>query len=151
MIIMKLEDRVALITGGNQGIGRSIALAFAREGAKVVITARNEERLREMLSELKRISPDARAFPADIGDQARVRVLFDEIRTRDSRIDILANNTSITGPTRKLTEITTAEWREVLQINLRGHQIGQRLPMHSSRSFKRSQCLKLSTASPPAV
>jgi len=117
---MKLKDRIALITGGNQGIGRSIALAFARAGAKVAIAARNEERLKTTLAELKLICADARAFPADVGDESQVRSVFEEIRTKFGCIDILVNNASIMGPTKKTAETTTAEWMEVLQINLLG-------------------------------
>jgi NAD(P)-dependent dehydrogenase (short-subunit alcohol dehydrogenase family) len=117
---MKLKDRIALITGGNQGIGRCIAIAFAKEGAKVVITARNENRLQTTLAELKVICVDACAFPADVGNEAQVQKLFEKIQALYGRIDILINNASITGPTKKTAEMTTAEWMEVLQINLLG-------------------------------
>lgn len=142
---MKLKDRVALITGGNQGIGRSIALAFAKEGAKVVITARNEERLRETLAELKRISTDARAFPTDVGDEPQVRKLFAEIRTLYGRIDILVNNAAITGPTKKLTEMTTAEWMEVLQINLLGTVFCCREALRLMEPAKRGAIVNISS------
>jgi NAD(P)-dependent dehydrogenase (short-subunit alcohol dehydrogenase family) len=142
---MRLKERVALITGGSQGIGRSIAIAFAKEGAKVVITARNEERLRETLEELKRISPDSRAFPADVGDEAQVQKLFAEIQALYGRIDILVNDASITGPTKRLAEMTTAEWMEVLQINLLGTVFCCREALRLMEPVKRGAIVNISS------
>ncbi|MBI5969064.1 MAG: SDR family NAD(P)-dependent oxidoreductase [Deltaproteobacteria bacterium] len=117
---MKLKDKVAIVTGGNQGIGKAIALAMAKEGAKVVIVARNAVRLKETLSALQSLCPYSLAIEADIGEESQIKDMVHKVWQNFGRIDILVNNASITGPTKSAVEISAEEWEEVLRINLLG-------------------------------
>lgn len=92
---MKLNDRVALVTGGGSGLGRGIALAFAREGAKVVIGGRNEERLQKVKEEIEGIGAEALAVQADVSSSSQVREMFSKILDRFGTLDILVNNAGI--------------------------------------------------------
>jgi len=87
-----LHDKVAIVTGGSRGIGRSIALGLAAEGCRVAICARNEEALRETETELRAQGVDALGVVADVGEAADVERLVDETVSRFGRLDILVNN-----------------------------------------------------------
>jgi len=117
---MKLKDKVAIVTGGNQGIGKAIALAMAKEGAKVVIVARNAVRLKETLNELRSLCTDSLAIEADVGEESQIKDMVHGVWQNFGRIDILVNNASITGPTKSAVEISAEEWEGVLRINLLG-------------------------------
>jgi len=92
---MKLKGRVALVTGGNSGLGRGIALAYAREGAKVAICGRNEERLQIVKEEIEENDVEALAIKADVSSSAQVKVMFSKILDRFGTVDILVNNAGI--------------------------------------------------------
>lgn len=92
---MKLKGRVALVTGGNSGLGRGIALAYAREGAKVVICGRNEERLQAVKEEIEEIHAEALAIKADVSSSSQVKEMFSKILDRFGTLDILVNNAGI--------------------------------------------------------
>ena len=93
---MKLQDRVALVTGGGSGIGRAIALRFAQEGAHVVVNDLTKETAQKTVSELG--SGRNLALAADVSDSAQVRAMFAEVeRAYDGRLDVLVNNAGIAG------------------------------------------------------
>ncbi len=92
---MKLKDRTGLVTGGNAGIGKGIALAFAREGAKVAICGRNEETLKETVKELEALGAEALGIRADVSSSKEVKKLFSEVVGRFGTLDILVNNAGI--------------------------------------------------------
>ena len=92
---MKLKDRIALVTGGGSGLGRGIALAFAREGAKVAICGRNEERLQKVKEEIEEFGVEALAVQADVASSSQVKDLFAKVLTRFGTLDILVNNAGI--------------------------------------------------------
>ncbi|MBI3824524.1 MAG: SDR family oxidoreductase [Candidatus Rokubacteria bacterium] len=103
---MKLEDKVALVTGAGSGIGRAIALRFAEEGARVVVNDLTRERAEKTVGEL----PDGRgrAMAADVSDSAQVRAMFEAVERAYGQLDILVNNAGI-GSSRP------GEWSEVRQ------------------------------------
>jgi NAD(P)-dependent dehydrogenase (short-subunit alcohol dehydrogenase family) len=115
----RLKDRVALITGGNSGIGRASSLLFAQEGAKVVITGRSEERGRQVVEEIERASGAAIFVPCDVrsGDDCK-RAVGETIRVY-GRLDILFNNAGVYYP-RTAVECTEEEWDLTIDINLKG-------------------------------
>src|SRR2546421_10989548 len=90
--LFALTDRVALITGGSRGIGRSIAEEFARRGASVVITARKEEELNETAQAIRAEGGDVLAIPGHVGRAEAVDATLDQALERYGRIDILVNN-----------------------------------------------------------
>jgi 3-oxoacyl-[acyl-carrier protein] reductase len=91
---MRLQDRVAVITGGGSGIGRAIALRFAQEGARVVVNDLKKDAAEKTAAEIG--GGHARAIAADVADSAQVRAMFEEVgRLHDGRLDILVNNAGI--------------------------------------------------------
>ena len=115
---MRLEGKVALVTGGSDGIGKAIAKTFAKEGAKVVVASRNEAKGKKALAELNGLG-EATYFTVDISKPDQVRQMVDYTIQRYGRIDVLVNNAAICPPGDVLTT-TEAIWDEVIDVNLKG-------------------------------
>jgi 2-deoxy-D-gluconate 3-dehydrogenase len=112
-----LTGRVAIVTGGNGGIGLGIAEGFARAGASVVVVGRNAAKNAAAVAALEALGADATAIAADIADEASCRAMVDAALARHGRVDILVNNAGIN--IRKNAEAYTfAEWRGILETNL---------------------------------
>jgi NAD(P)-dependent dehydrogenase (short-subunit alcohol dehydrogenase family) len=113
-----LDGKVALVTGGNRGIGKGIARGLAAEGAALAITARGADDLERVAAELRAAGADVLAVPADVTDEGQVRELFRRTLERFGRLDVLVNNagTFDGGP---LDELSVEAWDKVLAINLR--------------------------------
>src|SRR5512138_2847847 len=115
---MKLADKVAIVTGGGRGLGRAIALLFGKEGAKIVVTARNRNQIEHVAQELKVLRRNALAFPADGADETQVNALVKATLETYGTIDILVNNAGFRGPIAPLQAISLADWEETLRANL---------------------------------
>jgi NAD(P)-dependent dehydrogenase (short-subunit alcohol dehydrogenase family) len=117
---MRLAGKVALITGGSRGMGRAIALGFAREGADVAINYRSQEG--EALSAVRAVQELGRraiAVQADVASAREVRAMANRVIQEFGRIDVLVNNAGVLKRTPFL-EITEAEWDAILDTNLKG-------------------------------
>ena len=117
---MKLKDKVALITGGSSGIGRAAAVAMAREGAKVALTARRAERCQEAVDEIEGMGGEALALPGDVADAEHVEALVAATVERWGRRDIVVPNAGINGVFASIEDITPEEWDQTQNINVRG-------------------------------
>ena len=117
---MELQDKIAVITGGGRGIGRAIALAYAREGANLVLASRSQEALEETQSMVEDLGRMALVVPTDIRKEDSVRNLAEQALGHFGRVDILVNNSGIAGPTKPLWEITLAEWEDTFAVNVTG-------------------------------
>ncbi|HEX5848216.1 MAG TPA: SDR family oxidoreductase, partial [Rubrobacter sp.] len=115
-----LEGKVALITGASQGLGRALALAFAREGARVVVNARSEESVRPIAGEVEEAGGEVLAVAADVSKDSDVKRLVDETVERFGRIDVLVNNAGLLGPRVAIADYPEDEWRRVIDANLTG-------------------------------
>ena len=115
---MKLRDKVAIITGGGKGIGRTIALAFAREGADISLAARSTDLMEEVALEIRALGRKALAVTTDIKKVEQVKKMVERTFEKFGRIDILVNNSGIAGPTAYVHEITPEEWDETFDVNL---------------------------------
>ena len=116
----KLTGKVAVITGGSKGIGRAIALAFAAEGAGVVIASRTAGDLQKVRKEIEEIGGLCLPITADVSVESDVNHLMDEAAKTFNRIDLLVNNVGIPGPMTLLPEISKAEWDEIITTNVTG-------------------------------
>jgi 3-oxoacyl-[acyl-carrier protein] reductase len=114
---MKLEGRVALVTGASQGIGRSCALALAREGASVAAAARNRQKLDELVAEITTAGGKAAAFAIDVADEEQVKSGTKSALAQFGKIDILVNNAGITRD-QLVMRMKRADWDAVLNTNL---------------------------------
>ena len=115
---MKLKDKVAIITGAGQGIGKEIALAFAREGAKVVVTDITGKE-KEVAEEIKKMEREAIAVKVDVSKMEDAKKMAEEALKSFGRIDILVNNAGI-YPFKPFVEMTESDWDKVINVNLKG-------------------------------
>jgi len=114
---MNLKDRVALVTGASQGIGRACALKLAADGASVALAARNQEKLSELVRQIGEAGGKAAAFPLDVADEEQIKTGFKAALTQFGKIDILVNNAGITRD-QLVMRMKRADWDAVLNTNL---------------------------------
>jgi NAD(P)-dependent dehydrogenase (short-subunit alcohol dehydrogenase family) len=126
---MKLEDRVAIVTGGGQGIGAAISRRLAEEGARVVVADINAEAT--MAAELESEGLRAWAFTVDVADEESIGELFTDVERRVGPVDILVNNAGIGTPVAKIVDTTTADWERTMRINLTGTMMCTRAALSS--------------------
>jgi len=116
---MKLKDKVALITGGARGIGKSIALMFAKEGADIVIGDVNLEEAEKTCKEIEALGRKTLALQLDVTDLAKVEEVVNKILDKFTKVDILVNNAGITKDN-LLLRMNPDQWDAVLNVNLKG-------------------------------
>jgi len=112
----RFVDKVVMVLGGNSGIGRASALAFAAEGARLIVTGRNPETLAQVDALL---GERGRCVQSDIGDLAASQALMDDIAAREGRIDVLFVNAG-TGAFRPVESVDEAFYDSIMQVNLKG-------------------------------
>jgi NAD(P)-dependent dehydrogenase (short-subunit alcohol dehydrogenase family) len=118
---MKLKDKVAIITGGGTGIGKAISLAFANEGAAVVVAARNFSRLEEVAKDITSRGGKAKTIQTDISAHEQVKRMVAQTIDEFGQIDILANNAARgTFNNADVVDMNLNEWHDSLSINLTG-------------------------------
>lgn len=117
---MRLKNKVAIITGGARGIGKSISILFAKEGAKLSIISRTKEQLEKTKSEIESLNGEVFVFRGDISERKTVKKFVSETIENLGRIDILINNAGILGPVGPLFENDAGEWIKTIKINLIG-------------------------------
>ncbi|MEO8018599.1 MAG: SDR family oxidoreductase [Pseudomonadota bacterium] len=112
------ESKVALITGAGSGIGKATALAFLRDGFRVVLAGRSREKLRSVAADAG--AAESLVVPADVCKPDEVRALFDAAHEKFGRLDVLFNNAGLNAPFLPLEDIPYEKWREVIDTNLTG-------------------------------
>jgi 3-oxoacyl-[acyl-carrier protein] reductase len=117
--MFSLTDKIALVTGASQGIGRATALALAIAGAKVAVAARNTEKLAALVTEIESTGGAALAVPMDVADAAQIKTGFQQTLAKFGKLDILVNNAAITRDTLAL-RMKLEDWDAVLRTNLTG-------------------------------
>ena len=115
----KLDGCIALITGGARGIGRAIALRYAREGATVVVVDIDEEGAHSVAAEIRALGGTADAFRADIGEPKESVAMVARVVERFGRLDVLVNNAGVIR-VRPLLEVTPEDWDYINNVNARG-------------------------------
>lgn len=117
--MFSLKEKVALVTGASQGIGRATSLALAEAGAKVAAAARSAEKLASLVTEIEAADGEALAVPIDVADAAQIKTGFQQVLAKFGRLDILVNNAAITRDTLAL-RMKLEDWEAVLRTNLTG-------------------------------
>lgn len=131
---MRLEGKVALVTGGSRSIGRAIALAFAREGANVAVNyERDAAAADEVVSEVRRRGREAIAVQADVSDPAQVHAMVDAVVGALGDVDVLVNNAG-TLSRAPFLDLSVEAWDRVLDVDLKGvFLVSQAVARHMSR------------------
>jgi NAD(P)-dependent dehydrogenase (short-subunit alcohol dehydrogenase family) len=120
---MLLEGKKALITGGGKGIGKSVALMFAREGADVCVAARTEPDLTDVAKEINAMGRKGIAVKTDLADPGQIKTMVDKTMEAFGQIDILVNNSGIEGPIVSVSEMDLDAWNHTLAVNLTGSML----------------------------
>lgn len=114
----RLKDRIALVTGTSRGIGRAVALAYAREGAHVIAVARTAGALEELDDEIAEIGGSATLIKLNLNHGNKVDALGPGLYERWRKLDILVGNAGILGPLSPLGHVSERDWEQVLNINV---------------------------------
>ena len=114
------DRKIALVTGAGSGIGKASALALAKAGWTLVLAGRRAEPLEAAAREIVAMGGAASAIPTDVGDEESVDALFDAIARKHGRLDLLFNNAGMFPPKVLFEDLTAAQWRSVVDVNLTG-------------------------------
>ena len=117
---MKLEGKVALITGAGRGIGKAIAQAYAREGAKLALCARTGAELEQSVKELRALDADVEGWVCDVSLEESVKQFVAAAQSKFGRFDILVNNAGVMTRPAPLIEVDVKKWDYTIAVNLRG-------------------------------
>lgn len=118
MTSLRLKDRIALITGASRGVGRAVALVFAREGAHVLLLARTRKALEEVDDQVRAHGGKATLIPLDLADGKAIDALGPSLYERFGRLDVLVGNAGILGRLTPLTHIPSEQWERALAVNV---------------------------------
>ncbi len=146
--MFELTDKVALVTGAGsvRGIGRSIAIALAKQGAKVAIGDLNEEGMKAVADELKKITPNVMTVKLNVIDNATVTAAVDAIVKQWGSLDILVNNAGVTQ-NRKVIDMSEDDWDRIVDINMKGTFMCTKAVLPQMLKQKRGRIVNMSSVS----
>ncbi len=145
MATERLQGKKALVTGGGVGIGESIALAFAREGADVAIASRNTANLEGVAAKIREMGRTALAITADIAEEDEVKAMVEKTMSEFGRIDVLVNNSGIPGQFLDVSEMDLSDWNQVLAVNITGTMLCSREALRDMRARKSGNIINISS------
>lgn len=144
---VSLKDQVVLIIGASSGIGRSAAVLFAREGAKVIASARREDRLRQLQDELKAEGHSIEIAPADASVAAEMQKLGSDTKAKHGKVDVLLFATGTNTPDRHLPRLTTDIWDMMINVNLNAAYYATRAVLPGMREQKAGHLIYIASIS----
>jgi 3-oxoacyl-[acyl-carrier protein] reductase len=141
---MRLKNKVAVITGAAQGIGRAIALGMAREGAKVVVADLQSEKAGSVVDEVKILGGDALGFEVNVADEASVKRLAEATFAEFGRVDILVNDAGVYLKS-SVVDMSETDWDRTLDINLGGNFLCCRAFVPAMREQKSGRIISMAS------
>jgi NADP-dependent 3-hydroxy acid dehydrogenase YdfG len=144
---VSLKNQVALVVGASSGIGRAIAVGLAHEGVKVFASARRQERLEQLKSELLREGHEAEIATADASQPDEMDRLAESVRTRFGNIDILVYATGTNTPDRSLQRLRPEIWNELIAVNLNGAYYATRAVLPQMREARSGHLIYIASIS----
>jgi len=142
---MRLKDKIALVTGSSRGVGRAVALAYAKEGAKVLVNyTSNEKAAQEVVAAIEGMGSKAKAVKADVARKAEAEALVQATVDTFGRIDILVNNAGFTRPAMMLS-MTEEEWDDVVDIHLKGAFLCSQAAAQHMKDKKRGKIINVAS------
>ncbi len=141
---MSLAGQTALVTGGSKGIGRAICLALAKEGANIIIVARNESEIKETMDKLKEMGSKSLSIQADVRSEEDVRRLISMTIDKCGKLDILINNAGVAYK-KRLEETTLKEYEKIIDTNLKGVFLCTKYAIPYIRESKNGKIINISS------
>ncbi|HMV51547.1 MAG TPA: glucose 1-dehydrogenase [Blastocatellia bacterium] len=142
---MRLKNKIALVTGSSQGIGRAIAVRFAQEGADVVINSRSSSGMEEVLQEIESLGRRGLAVQADVSKVEDIRRMFAEAIEHFGKLDVLVNNAGVETHA-AFWDVTEADYDKVMNVNLKGAFFAtQELVKHLRATNRRGKIVNISS------
>ena len=118
---MRLENKVAIITGSSRGIGKAIALAYAKEGAKVILASRKQEQLDAAAEEIRTLGAEVTAIATNTGYEEQCQALVNQVIEKYSRVDILVNNAATNPHFGHILDAEAWHWEKTFNVNINGY------------------------------
>ena len=141
---MRLQGKVAVVTGGAQGIGRAIALGLGREGAKVVVADLQADKAKSVVDELTNLGSESLPVEVDVASESSVKNLAQETLGRFGHVDILVNDAGV-YPTALVVDMKEAEWDRIINVNLGGNFLCSRAFVPSMRARKSGRIISIAS------
>jgi NAD(P)-dependent dehydrogenase (short-subunit alcohol dehydrogenase family) len=141
---MSFEGKVAVVTGGAQGIGKAIALGFRRTAAKVIVADLQAEKAKAVAGELRALGTEGHAVEVDVGDESSVQRLAEQTFSRFGRIDILINDAGIYLRS-EVVNMSEADWDRTININLGGNFLCTRAFISSMRAQRSGRIISIAS------
>ncbi|HEX3219215.1 MAG TPA: SDR family oxidoreductase [Candidatus Limnocylindria bacterium] len=142
---LPISEQVVVITGASQGIGRETALEMARQGAKLVLAARNEEALGELAHQVERLGGEAEVVPTDVAEHEQLANLGDRATERFGRIDTWVNDAAVSVYSR-FDEMTPEEVERVIRVNLLGQMFGSQVAISHMKPRRQGRIVNIGSA-----
>ncbi len=145
-MLLSLKDKVCLITGGGRGIGREAALAFAREGSKLVLASRTQSQIDAVARECQALGAEAIAVATDVGDGKQVQRLFERAAERFGHVDLLLNNAG-SYEVGEVKDFTEEQWDAAERVNLKAYYLCSRAALLTGKMLERKSGTIINIAS----
>ncbi|MGD2127150.1 MAG: 3-oxoacyl-ACP reductase family protein [Desulfobacteraceae bacterium] len=142
---MRLKEKIALVTGSSRGVGRAVALAYAREGAKVLVNyTSNEKAAKEVVEAIQKMGGQSKAVKADVAKKAEAEILVNAVTGKFGGLDILVNNAGFTRPAMML-KMTEEQWDDVVDIHLKGAFLCAQAAAQQMKEKKRGKIINVTS------